>query len=260
MARKPYVWSPLHCRRTISDILDSGVIHIRDIAGGESPILYTSGHVGPVYAEMKELVTLPIFADLVLFLANKVKKESSCPVHFVMGTETGGIVPAREVAAKLLSFCRRNGVLAGYVRKKAKDDEWLVGIKANPAIYKGAWCLLVDETVNFGTTTLQSVRVLREAGYKVRHVACFLSYDNPRGIEALKREGIEMICLFTMAQILDVAQERGLYPIEALDECRKFLCDPVGWSERHQAFQRPRLSVLSDTDGEILFQNFFWID
>ncbi|MBI4224943.1 MAG: hypothetical protein HY617_01285 [Candidatus Sungbacteria bacterium] len=257
MPRKSYVWSAENCGQITAGILKTGVIHIRDVDAGESPFLYTSRYVGPVYGDIKELVSLPIFADLVAFLANKVKKELSCPIQFVMGTETGGIVPARKVAEKLLPFTSKNGVLAGYVRKKAKDNEWLVGITGNPRIQKGDWCVLVDESVNFGTTSVQSVRVLREAGYRITHVACFLWYENPRGIEALKREGIEVIYLFTMAQLLDKAQEQGLYPVKVIDQCRKFLRDPVGWSEKHQTLQRSRLIVLGEEDGPALFQKVF---
>lgn len=236
MPKRSMVWSEMQGRRIMTNILDSGVVDIRDVAAGEVPISYTSKHNGPVYIGLKELIGHPrLFDDLITFLADKVKKELPCPVRFLVGTATGGIVPSYKMAEKLRRLWNRKGVPSGYVRDKAKNGEWLVGIRNNPAVRSGDSCILVEELVNFGETTTRSVRVLREEGYKVTHVVCFLWYDNPCAIEALKREGIAVIYLFTLPQLLDLAQEQGLYQVEVLDQCREFLRDPVKWNETYRA-------------------------
>ncbi len=252
MPQRSIVWSDMQRHRIMRNILDAGVVDIRNLFAGEAPIPYTSGKSGPVYVGLKELIgRTSLFDDLITFLADVVRKELPCPVQFLMGTATGGIIPAYKIAEKLRRFWNRKGVPSGYVRDSAKNNEWLVGVRNNPAIEKGDSCLLVEELINFGETTMRSVRVLREAGYKITHVACFLWYGNPYAVEVLRREKIEVIHLFTLPQLLDMAQERGLYVVEVLEECREFLRDPIKWTETYRVpFQESRPSIT----GSVFFQ------
>ena len=258
MSQRSTVWSEMQRHRIMTCVLESGVVDIRNVVAGEAPVPYTSRHFGPVYIGIKELIGWPLLDDLITFLADKVRKELPCPVRFLVGTATGAIVPSYEIAKKLRRFWNRKGVPSGYVRDQAKNNEWLVGVRNNPLIQEGDSCLLIEELINFGETTVRSVRVLREAGYKITHVACFLWYENPCAIKALKREGLEVLYLFTLPQLLDRAEKSGLYARELLDQCREFLRDPIGWEHRHVAtFPHSFMLILDDETGKPLGQAIF---
>src|SRR3989344_3284662 len=74
-----------------------------------------------------------------------------------------------------------------------------------------------------------SAVALRSAGYNATHGACILFYENPKGIEALRNHEVKMINLFTLSDMLDVAEEHETHPLHLIKAYRNFLRDPLGW-------------------------------
>ncbi len=76
----------------IKNLLDCGVMEIRDVDEGDTPFLYASGWSGPGYLMFKASVSHPFFKGLTLLeavkIAAKVPKTS-----FVAGNVTGGVIP-----------------------------------------------------------------------------------------------------------------------------------------------------------------------
>lgn len=174
MPQRSIVWSEMQRHRIMQNILDTKVLKIRNMAAGEPSFSYTSKHNGPVYVGLKELIGRPdLFDSLITFLADKARKELPCPVRFLVGTATGGIVPAYEIAKKLRRYWSRKGVPAGYVRDQAKDGEWLVGVRDNPLIHDGDSCILIEELINFGGTTIQACVCCVRQDIKLRMLHVF---------------------------------------------------------------------------------------
>jgi orotate phosphoribosyltransferase len=198
------------------------------------PFLYASGNWGPGYVMIKGLVgRKKIMKSLTHQLARKIV-EVAPQVDFVAGNVSGGVIPAWLLSEGLEALLGRTVpfVYIREARKKGGQKELVTGIANNPEIPAGANGLVVEELVNFAQTTCNGADALRDAGYTVTHAATILFYDNPEAIRALKAHGVEMIYLFTLPELLTVAEKYQTHPQEAIDGYREFLKNPLDWQAK----------------------------
>lgn len=215
-------------------IIQAKAMEIRDVDNGEDSFLYSSGNRGPGYVSIKNLVgRKSIMKPLAYNLAKKIAKEAS-NVGFMAGNVTGGIIPGWVLSEYLEEFLGRiiPFVYIRDTRKKGGQKELITGIANNPEIKPGSNSINVEELVNFAETTCNGSSALREAGYCVTHAACILFYNNPEAIKSLERDGIKMIYLLTLPELLNVAEKYKTHSIEAINSYREFLKDPLGWQAK----------------------------
>jgi orotate phosphoribosyltransferase len=195
------------------------------------PFLYASGNWGPGYVMIKGLVgRKKIMKFLTQQLAWKIA-EVAPQVDFVAGNVSGGVIPAWLLSEELEALLGRTVpfVYVREARKKGGQKELVTGIDKNPEIPAGVNGLVVEELVNFTQTTCNGADALRDAGYTVTHAATILFYDNLEAIKALKAHGVEMIYLFTLPDLLMVAERHQTHSQEAIDSYREFLKNPLDW-------------------------------
>ena len=199
----------------ILEVIKARAVEIRDVPSrvtnkeaeklplGKQPFLYSSGNWGPGYVTIKGLVgRKKIIKSLCQELAKKVAREVP-RLDFVAGNVTGGVIPGWLLSEYLdIPF-----VYIRETRKKGGQKELITGIANNPEIRSGANGLVVEELVNFAQTTCNGAQALREAGYTVAHASCILFYNNPEALKSLEEAGIKIIYLFTLPQLLKVAEK-----------------------------------------------------
>jgi len=227
-------------------ILEAKVVDIRDVPLRvtnekvdklplkNQPFLYASGNWGPGYVMIKGLVgRKKIIKFLTQQLGRKIIEKTS-RVDFVAGNVSGGVIPAWLLSEELETLFGRTVpfVYIRDTRKKGGQKELITGIANNPEIPAGANGLVVEELVNFAQTTCNGSDALRDAGYSVTHSATILFYDNSEAIKALKAHGIEMVYLFTLPELLMIAEKYQTHSQEAIDGYREFLKDPLGWQAK----------------------------
>lgn len=216
-------------KRFVEMLIRFNALTIRDIEGGEEPFLYSSGNRGPGYLMIKGLVSQRLLLEnMIKVLADNVA-EAFPDIEYVSGNATGGMIPAYVLAGTLE---RRLGrpVPYFYVRNTRKiggHGELLTGDKNNEYFASGRRGLVMEELVNFAETTCNSAIVQREAGYDVRHAACLVNYDHVKSRVHLQANGITMVHLFTVGEILDLAVE--FYDKRLVDDYRSFLANPSQW-------------------------------
>jgi orotate phosphoribosyltransferase len=217
----------------LREVLLAGALDIRDVdEGKQEPFLYSSGNWGCGYVMIKGLVGRrklihALTDELSVKLAGVVGKS----VDFIAGNATGGMIPGWLVSEALELGLRRS-VPFVYIRgsrKKGGQKELITGIDKNPEIKEGTNGIVVEELVNFSQTTCNSSLLLREAGYEVTHAACILFYNNPRAVGLLSETKLEMIHLFTLADLLDAAVRERTHEPRLVAKYREFLADPLGW-------------------------------
>ena len=219
---------------TMLKVLQAKAVEIRDVDGGEQPFLYASGNWGPGYVSIKNLVGRK---EIIRFLCQELAKkvaEKAPQLEFVAGNVTGGVIPG-WLLSEYLELLLNKIVPFVYIRemrKKGGQKELITGIANNPEIRSGANGLVVEELVNFAQTTCNGAEALRGAGYAVTHAACALFYDNPEALKSLQEAGIEMVYLFTLPQLLEVAEKHQTHSQKAIDSYREFLKDPLGWQAK----------------------------
>lgn len=205
-------------------ILDAGVMKIRDVDDGEEPFSYTSGHKGPGYVSIKNLVgRTTIIRRLAYCLAKELQVVRN--IKFVAGNATGGIIPGwllSEFLAKLFY----KAIPFVFVK-----EGQLVGVDGNPEISFGDSVVVVDELVNFASTTCETVQILRNGSYEVKEAACILYYGNPEADKRLAQMNVRMTYLLSLSELLDHAEWLGIYPICRVNSYRAFLRDPIEWQK-----------------------------
>src|SRR3989338_5996810 len=180
-------------------------ISVRNVDGGETPFVYSTGNRGPGYISVKGLVGQPsILKFLTKNLAHKVISEAE--FDFIEGNATGGMIPGwqlrndvSDILGKEVPFCYLRGS-----RKEGGHGELITGNQNNPLIQQGMRALVVEELVNYAGTTGNAADEFRAAGYPVSHAACILSYDHQQSNSRLSEKGITLVPLITLPQLLDV--------------------------------------------------------
>lgn len=231
---------------SIIKLLEAGAAEIREVPekvtndkvdgllSKKQPFLYASGNWGPGYISIKNQVgrkkiIIPLVQQLCSLVAERIPK-----LNFVAGNVTGGMIPGWILSQELGAILRREipFVYIRAARKSGGQKELITGIANNPEIYPGDNGLVVEELVNFAQTSCNGALSLRDADYEVTHAATILFYDNPEAIKALKQHKIEMIYLFTLPDLLEVAEKQGTYSQKAIADYREFLKDPPAWQTK----------------------------
>ena len=215
----------------VKKIVESKAITIRDVDNGEDPFIYSSGNQGCGYIMIKGLCGQPkVMHFLMDKLAEKVSK--ICPdVDFIDGNVTGGVIAGWELRNKLSEKLNRNipFVYLRVSRKKGGHDELITGIHNNNTIKKGMEVIVVEELVNYGTTTINAVEIFRNCGYIVNYAATILSYNHKATNDRLKKNNIKLISLITLDSLLEVANENNLLNNSLIKSYSNFLNDSIKW-------------------------------
>lgn len=221
-------------KELVVEVLKSGSVVIRDVDNGEDPFLYSSGNYGPGYVSIKNLVgKRKLIKKLCYSLAEKIASNID-NIEFVAANVTGGVIPGWEVAGYLEDLTGRN-IQYFYVRETRKLGglkELTTGTFNIPEIKSGMTGIVLEELVNYAETTTNSAIYLREQkGYRINYAGCILFYNHAESLKKLEENGIEMISLFTLPQLLDVAEEYEYFDIRLINSFRSFLNDPSMWQK-----------------------------
>jgi len=220
--------------RTVDELMlqvlqAEAAVEIRNVDQGEEPFLYSSGNWGPGYVSIKSLVGRHAIMKALTDALGAQVAEVATP-QFVAANVSGGMIPGWLVSEYLGIPC----VYVRETRKRGGQQEHVTGMARNPEIPLGSNGVVTEELVNFAQTTCNSAGVLRNAGYTVTHAACVLFYDNPEAIKALERNGIQIVYLFTLPQLLDCADRHGTHDREAIEGYREFLRNPLDWQAKRK--------------------------
>ncbi len=218
-------------------LLEAGAMRICNVAAGESPFPYTSGNVGPLFVNVKGLVSNTRLRDsLVSRLAVLLCNNTGVAVDFIAANVSGGVPPGLLLHQELSRRCGRD-IPFVYIRPEAQKHglkERVVGLDSSiVGLEPGKRGIVVEELVNFATTTIDSVRLLRSMGYQVQHAACILDYAHASSHAALTAMEVTLFKLFTLEQLITLAERRGQFSPEAIRDAREYLQDADAWMKKY---------------------------
>ena len=182
-------------KRTIAKhLLATGAVFLRP----EEPFTWASGIKSPIYCDNRlTLSDVTVRTDIENALAQLVRENyPDCEV--LMGTATAGIAHA-AITAHLLSLPM------GYVRSGAKDHGR--GNRIEGRLGKGQKCVVVEDLISTGGSSIDTVEALREAGAEVLGIVSIFTYGMKRGLERLAEAGVKNISLCDFDTLVDVAAE-----------------------------------------------------
>jgi orotate phosphoribosyltransferase len=151
-------------------------------------------------------------------IENRVGFES---LDAIAGGETAGIPFAAWIADRL-------SLPMLYVRKQAKGFGRNAQIEGE--LKDDARVLLVEDLASEGTSKLNFVRAIRQAGGEINHTFVIFNYGIfPHTESSLAAEGITLHALATWWDVAATAQKLGRFEAGQYDKVRSFLEDPENW-------------------------------
>jgi orotate phosphoribosyltransferase len=224
-----------------AEIVLGGLLHIRDVAGGEEPFHYSSGNFGDKYVSVKGGCS---DQELSKLLARQLtlRLKDIYDFDFVAGLVTGGVPPSIYLRDWIQEFQDREipWVYIRDTRKLGGTKETVTGLympsgERSSFIPIGAVGLVIEELTNFANSITNGAILLRsdECQCGCRLGATILDYGNPKALEYRTEHQLELINLVSMSEVLDAAQRLGLYSERLIDEAHQQLRDPLGWMARY---------------------------
>ncbi|HBH26569.1 MAG TPA: orotate phosphoribosyltransferase [Rhodospirillaceae bacterium] len=186
-----------------------------------APFTYASGKMGPVYVDVRRLLSFPEQRARVMDLAADALRAVGANV--LAGGETAGIPYAAFIADRL-------DKPMVYVRKKPKGHGSGAGSQIEGAMEPGARAVLVEDVQNFGVSKAVFVDALRAAGAVVEDV--FVIFDHgirPEVAAENDKMGIRLHALATWWDVLAALRAAGTRAPAELDALEAYLRDPEGW-------------------------------
>src|SRR5580693_1671111 len=171
----------------------------------DNPFTFTSGRLSPVYVDCRRLISFPRARRKLMdmgakLIENRVGFES---LDAIAGGETAGIPFAAWIADRL-------SLPMLYVRKQAKGFGRNAQIEGE--LKDEARVLLVEDLASEGTSKLNFVRAIRQAGGEIGHTFVIFNYGIFPQIEtSLAGEGITLLALATWWDVAETAQSLGRF-------------------------------------------------
>jgi orotate phosphoribosyltransferase len=198
----------------------------------EDPFTFTSGLRSPVYIDCRRLISFPRARNKLMDMAAELIERHSGfeSLDAIAGGETAGIPFAAWIADRL-------SLPMLYVRKQPKGFGRNAQIEGE--LRDEARVLLVEDLASEGTSKLNFVRAIRQAGGRVDHAFVIFNYGIFPQIEtSLLAEGINLLALATWWDVAQTAQRLGRFGPGQYEAVESFLQDPNAWSDARKTAAR----------------------
>lgn len=183
-------------RKIAKDLLKIKAVFFRP----NEPFTWASGIKSPVYCDNRLTLTdVEVRNDVEQGLA-QIISENYPDAEVLMGTSTAGIAHA-AITGHIMNLPM------GYVRSGAKDHGRQNRIEGR--LEKGQKVVVVEDLISTGSSVIEVVDALREAGAEVLGIASIFTYGMKKGLERLANADVKNVSLTDFDAIAEVAAEDG---------------------------------------------------
>ena len=189
-----------------------------------SPFKLSSGFLSPSYIDCRKIIAYPLaFKSITDMMIDTIKSDMAPQTpSYIIGGETAGIPFAAVIAQKM-------GLPLSYVRKQPKNYGKNKLIEGE--ILKGKNSLLVEDLMTDGKSKINFVNNIR-----AHNIHCDLSlvvfkyniFNDATG--DLERNNIDVHHLTDWEDVYNEMCNMNKFETTILSEIRKFLDDPITWS------------------------------
>ena len=189
-----------------------------------SPFKLSSGFLSPSYIDCRKIIAHPLaFKSITDMMIDVIKSDmiSQSP-NYIIGGETAGIPFAAVIAQKI-------GLPLSYVRKKPKDYGKNKLIEGE--ILKGKNSLLVEDLITDGKSKINFVNNIRAHDIQCNISLVVFKYNIFNDVDTtLKENNIEVHHLTDWEDVYNEMCNMNKFETDILSEIKRFLDDPVTWS------------------------------
>jgi orotate phosphoribosyltransferase len=182
---------------------------------------WASGIKSPIYCDNRVTLSFPAIRSFIKDNFVNAITEKFEKADVIAGVATGGIPQGALVAEELvLPFV--------YVRSSNKDHGLTNKIEGR--VEAGQKVVVVEDLVSTGSSSLDAVQALVEAGCTVVGMVAIFTYNLPVAIERFNAAGCRLITLTDYETLIEKALKSGFIGQEDLKILRKFKSELSGKS------------------------------
>lgn len=186
------------------------------------PFNWASGWKSPIYCDNRITLSYPpVRIFLKEEIAKIVEKEFGKP-DVIAGVATGAIAIGILVAQEL-------GVPFIYVRPEPKKHGRKNQIEGH--LERGQNVVVIEDLISTGTSSLNAVVALKEAGAVVKGMVAIFTYGFDLATENFKDKNIDLVTLSNYDNLLEQALESSYISEKELSTLREWRREPSTWKQ-----------------------------
>lgn len=190
----------------------------------ENPFQWASGRYAPIYCDNRKTLSHPQVRTYIRQQAVELIEDRFGRVDAIAGVATGGIALGALIAQEL-------GLPFIYVRSSAKAHGMGNQIEGDLSVLSN--CVVIEDLVSTGKSSLEAVAVLREAGVQVKGLVAIFTYGFPDAAAAFEAASCPWGTLTDYPTMLDQALAEGYVTDDSTQILQSWSADPKTWSDNN---------------------------
>ena len=186
----------------------------------EAPFTWASGWHSPIYCDNRKTLSYPevrrqIYEEFASLIAEKYPE-----AELIAGVATGAIAHGVLVAEKM------NKPFI-YVRSAPKSHGLTNQVEG--FYQKGQKVVVIEDLVSTGSSSLNAVEALRDAGCEVLGMVAIFTYGFPQAAENFKNANVQLDTLTDYGTMIEMAVEQDYVKENQLDTLKQWRLQPETW-------------------------------
>jgi orotate phosphoribosyltransferase len=166
----------------------------------KEPFTWASGWKSPIYCDNRKVLSFPYIREHIKSEMCNIIFQQFGDAAILAGVATAGIAWGAMAADQLkLPFI--------YVRPKPKEHG--LGNQIEGFYQPGQQCVVVEDLISTGKSSLQVVNVLRESGLNVMGLISIFNYGFPEAVDAFAKAAVPFHSLTDYPTLIQLAREQG---------------------------------------------------
>ena len=188
----------------------------------KKPFTWASGWKSPIYCDNRKTLSHPAVRTFIRQqFVHVINHEFGRP-DMIAGVATGGIAHGALVAHDM-------GLPFVYVRSNAKDHGMKNMVEGD--LTTGRSVVVVEDLVSTGSSSLNAVAALRDAGCEVKGMVSIFTYGFDEAVKAFEKEQVKLHALSNYQVLLDQAMHDTYITDKDLISLNEWRKDPANWNK-----------------------------
>ena len=185
-----------------------------------NPFTWASGWKSPIYCDNRKTLSFPEVRSFIRDSFVEMIKDLYPGAEMIAGVATGAIAHGVLVADKL-------GLPFIYVRSGAKEHG--LGNQIEGYYEQGQKVVVIEDLISTGSSSLNAVTALREAGCDVLGMVAIFTYEFKKASDAFASEHCRLNTLSNYSELIDTALKTGFIGPTEVETLKKWRVDPSTW-------------------------------
>lgn len=187
----------------------------------DNPFTWASGILSPIYCDNRKTLSYPEVRNIIA-KAFADKCNDYAPFDAIAGVATGAIAHGILVADRLNSpFI--------YVRSSKKKHG--TGQQVEGAFEPGQSCIVIEDLISTGKSSLEAVDALRTEGLEVKIVLSIFSYQFEEAQKAFEKRDCTYLSLSDYSTLIEIARDTGGITNDQIKSLKNWRKDPRNWNK-----------------------------